>query len=90
MLPNRYYDPARRYVKELVDRSTIKDNNQKIVDEVYSISLFIPDIAHPLIVLPSAEFSASVDGVEVMNTRSDPKPTFLQAKQELEYYRTFF
>jgi hypothetical protein len=41
----------RRYLKEeIFDKSTIKNDYQKLIAEVYVISLFIPDIAHPMII----------------------------------------
>jgi hypothetical protein len=41
----------RRYLKELLfDRSTIKYEYQKLISEVYIISLFVPDISHPMII----------------------------------------
>jgi hypothetical protein len=40
-----------RYVKqEIFDKSTLKTDYQKLIAEIYVISLFIPDIAHPMII----------------------------------------
>jgi hypothetical protein len=46
--PDFDYDKNRNYVREIIDGSTIKHRHQKIIDEVYTFSLFIPDIAHPM------------------------------------------
>jgi hypothetical protein len=43
---------SRRYVREIIDKFYIKEDYQKTIAEVYLISLFIEDIAHPL-VLPN-------------------------------------
>jgi hypothetical protein len=48
--PDMDYDRNRHYLREIIDRSTIKYKHQKIIDEVYTISLFIPGIAHPMAV----------------------------------------
>ena len=41
----------RRILKEkLFDKSTIKHEHQKLIAEVYAISLFIPHISHPIII----------------------------------------
>ena len=41
----------RRYLKEeIFDKSTIKNDYQKLIAEVYVISLFISDLAHPMII----------------------------------------
>ncbi len=41
----------RRYLKEeIFDKSTIRNDYQKLIAEVYVISLFISDIAHPMII----------------------------------------
>jgi ABC-type phosphate/phosphonate transport system ATPase subunit len=36
--------------EEIFDKSTIKNYYQKLIAEVYVISLFISDIAHPMII----------------------------------------
>jgi hypothetical protein len=44
-------DNASRYLKQhIFDTSTIKNDYQKLIAEVYVISLFISDIAHPMII----------------------------------------
>jgi hypothetical protein len=43
---------SRRFIREIIDKFYIKEDYQKTIAEVYLISLFIGDIAHPLI-LPS-------------------------------------
>jgi hypothetical protein len=40
---------SRRYIREIIDKFYIKEDYQKTIAEVYLISLFIPDIAHPLL-----------------------------------------
>lgn len=39
----------KRYLKDILDKSTIKYSHQRLLAEVYIISLFIADIAHPMI-----------------------------------------
>jgi hypothetical protein len=39
----------RRWVRDLVDKFFIKYDFQRIIAEIYIISLFIPDISHPII-----------------------------------------
>jgi energy-coupling factor transporter ATP-binding protein EcfA2 len=41
---------SRSVKKEIFDKSTIKNDYQKLIAEVYVISLFISDIAHPMII----------------------------------------
>jgi hypothetical protein len=42
---------SRRYLKdEIFDKSTIKNDYQKSIAEVYVISLFLYDILHPMII----------------------------------------
>jgi hypothetical protein len=42
---------SKRYLKgEIFDKSTIKNDYQKLIAEVYVVSLFIPDMAHPMII----------------------------------------
>ncbi len=48
VIADRTYDKKRHYVREIIDKSTIKHQHQILIDEVYTISLFIPDIAHPM------------------------------------------
>jgi hypothetical protein len=44
-------DNTRRYIKQhIFEKSTIKTDYQKLIAEVYVISLFISDIAHPMII----------------------------------------
>ena len=40
---------SRRYVREIINKFYIKEEYQKAIAEVYLISLFIPDISHPII-----------------------------------------
>jgi hypothetical protein len=41
----------KRYLKnEIFDKSTIKNDYQKLIAEIYVLSLFISDIAHPIII----------------------------------------
>lgn len=47
-LPNRE-SMSRRFLREIIDKFYIKEDYQKTIAEVYLISLFIEDIAHPLI-----------------------------------------
>jgi hypothetical protein len=42
-------DRKRRWVRDLVDKFFIKYDFQRIIAEIYIISLFIPDISHPII-----------------------------------------
>jgi hypothetical protein len=42
-------DRNRRWVRDLVDKFFIKYDFQRIIAEIYIISLFIPDISHPII-----------------------------------------
>lgn len=50
VLPDRNYDKNRKYIRELIDKSTIAYDYQKLIDEVFTVSLFIPHIAHPMLV----------------------------------------
>jgi hypothetical protein len=46
-----FMDTNKRYLRdEIFAKSTIKENYQKLIAEVYIISLFFPDIAHPMII----------------------------------------
>jgi hypothetical protein len=50
-IPANNTSQNRRYLKEeIFDKSTIKYEHQKLIAELYTISLFIPDIAHPMII----------------------------------------
>jgi hypothetical protein len=42
-------DRNRRWVRDLVDKFFIKYDFQRIIAEIYIMSLFIPDISHPII-----------------------------------------
>jgi hypothetical protein len=45
---DRDYDKSKHHLWEIIDKSTIRHKHQKLIDEVYTVSLFIPDIAHPI------------------------------------------
>ena len=40
---------SKRYLRDILDKTTIKYSHQKLIAEVYVISLFISNISHPII-----------------------------------------
>jgi hypothetical protein len=76
VLPDRDYDHSRHYIREIIENSTIKHEHQKLIDEVYTISLFIPDIAHPIIVPIGPRGSGKTMHLRIKKLIVDPRETF--------------
>jgi len=81
--PDRDYDRSRHYIREIVDKSTIKHEHQKLIDEVYTISLFIPDIAHPMDVPIGPKGSGKTMHLKVKKLIVDPRKSFDELVEKL-------
>ena len=49
VFPARKTGISKRYLREILDKTTIKYRHQKLIVEVYIISLFITNISHPIL-----------------------------------------
>lgn len=76
VLPDRDYDHSRNYIREIIENSTIKHQHQKLIDEVYTISLFIPDIAHPMAVPIGPRGSGKSMHLRIKKLIVDPRESF--------------
>lgn len=81
--PDRNYDKNRHYVRELIDKSTIRHEHQKLIDEIYTFSLFIPDIAHPMIVPIGPKGSGKSTHLRVKRLIADPRESFDELVEKL-------
>jgi hypothetical protein len=76
LLPDRNYDNSRNYIREIIDKSTIKYQHQRLIDEIYIISLFIPDIAHPMVVPVGPRSSGKSTHLRVKKLIVDPREVY--------------
>jgi hypothetical protein len=83
VVPDRDYNRNRHYVREIIDKSTIKYEHQKLIDEVYTISLFLPDIAHPMIVPIGPKSSGKSTHLRVKKLIVDPRESFDELVERL-------
>jgi hypothetical protein len=81
--PDRDYDGGRRYLREIIDKSTIKHPHQKLIDEVFTVSLFIPDIAHPMVIPIGPAGSGKTMHFRVKKLLVDPITNFDALVQKL-------
>jgi hypothetical protein len=81
--PDRDYDRNRRYLKELVEKSTMMHKHQKLIDEVYTVSLFLPDIAHPMAIPIGPAGSGKTMHFRVKKLLVDPVNNFDALVQKL-------
>ncbi|MGA6990216.1 MAG: hypothetical protein WBX81_07365, partial [Nitrososphaeraceae archaeon] len=67
-------DRNRRCVRDLIDKFYIKYDYQRIIAEVYIMSLFIPDISHPIILPIGPRASGKTLLLRSIRQIVDPRP----------------
>jgi predicted Zn-dependent protease with MMP-like domain len=67
-------DRNRRWVRDLVNKFFIKYDFQRIIAEIYIISLFIPDISHPIILPTGPRASGKTLLLRCIRQIVDPRP----------------
>jgi hypothetical protein len=67
-------DRNRRWVRDLVDKFFIKYDFQRIIAEIYIISLFISDISHPIILPTGPRASGKTLLLRCIRQIVDPRP----------------
>lgn len=81
---NRCSNRRCRILKEkLFDKSTIKHEHQKLIVEVYTISLFIPHISHPIIIPVGPAGSGKTLLLRLIKLIVDPKDIIEELVQRL-------
>ena len=66
-------DESRRWVRELVNKFYIKHEYQRIIAEIYIISLFIPDISHPILLTTGPRGSGKTLFLRSVSQNVDPR-----------------
>ena len=67
-------DRNRRWVRDLINKFFIKYDYQRIVAEIYIMSLFIPDISHPIILPTGPRASGKTLFLRSIRQIVDPRP----------------
>jgi hypothetical protein len=67
-------DRNRRWVRDLVNKFFIKYDYQRIIAEIYIMSLFIPDISHPIILPTGPRASGKTLFLRSIRQIVDPRP----------------
>jgi len=67
-------DRNRRWVRDLIDKFFIKYDYQRIIAEIYVMSLFIPDISHPIILPTGPRASGKTLFLRSIRQIVDPRP----------------